>query len=342
MATGSHKFHLGGIIMKSRLLGGFRSNEEGLLRALIFRTGFILLAFGVLSSQAIAVSNYTVTDLGIDVQSMETGQVQALNDQGQIAGWLPTDDGYSDGFILENGVFTFFGIESAIRVVISDINNAGQVVGRADPGSNIFSNFLWDNGQLIDLSPELGNVTPKAINDSGVMVGNNNSNAFLIDSNGLTDLGTLGGRTSASDINNSNQVSGGSFDAANESRAFIWENGVITELGLDDTGVSTAAINNLAQIVGNVCCYGGGFLWDNGTAIDLATDNHPSVSAVDINDLSQIVGSQKYLWENGVWYDLNDLVDPLWEIGGVDLINNAGQLIAHGRYAGGGPRNYVL
>ncbi|RTL17304.1 MAG: hypothetical protein EKK52_16705, partial [Burkholderiales bacterium] len=69
----------------------------------------------------------------------------------------------------------------------------------------------------------------------------------------LTEIGTLGGKTSATAINNAGQVTGSSVDAGGTQRAFLYSNQLISSLdntaGLSSSG---AAINDAGQITGQV------------------------------------------------------------------------------------------
>lgn len=68
----------------------------------------------------------------------------------------------------------------------------------------------------------------------------------------VIDLGTLGGDTSlAHDLNESNQVVGGSITADFASHAFLWEDGQMIDLGLSPNSTTLAyGINNAEIIVG--------------------------------------------------------------------------------------------
>lgn len=68
----------------------------------------------------------------------------------------------------------------------------------------------------------------------------------------VIDLGTLGGDTSlAHDLNESNQVVGGSITADFVSKAFLWEDGLMIDLGISSNPTTLAyGINNAEIIVG--------------------------------------------------------------------------------------------
>lgn len=99
-----------------------------------------------------------------------------------------------------------------------------------------------------------------AINDRGQVVGksiinNSQSRAFIYDTtNGMQNLGTLGGSSSeAIDINNNGQIVGSSRNSNNATHAFIYD----ASNGMKDIGTLggqysiARAINDKGQVVGN-------------------------------------------------------------------------------------------
>ena len=165
-----------------------------------------------------------------------------------------------------------------------------------------------------------------------------------INSQGLTALGTLGGDTIASDINEAGQVVGGSKPATLGTHAFITgPNGLgMTDLGTLGGGESIAlGINDAGRVAGySVTATGAVHAFitgPNGMGMtDLGTLGGGSSIALGINDTGQVVGY------SGTAADVSDTVSHVFitganGVGMTDLgrqgyldgagINDAGQVV---------------
>jgi probable HAF family extracellular repeat protein len=155
----------------------------------------------------------------------------------------------------------------------------------------------------------------------------------------ITDLGTLGGRSSeALGINARGQIVGWADTSAKDEygilrhHAFLWANGHMRDLGtLGGPQSEAVAINGSGQVVGwaDTDAKGGvyhAFLWENGHMRDLGTFGGPQSEAVAINASGQVVGftdtgrtyqasgsgtrvyeKHAFLWEKGRMRDLGTL-----------------------------------
>jgi len=150
----------------------------------------------------------------------------------------------------------------------------------------------------------------------------------------VSDLGTLGGSTSAATcVNSSGQIAGYAY-TTNDSHAFLWSGGNMTDLGTLPGGHSSVAygINNSGQVVGS--CNDSNdteqaILYTGGTMTELGTNGS---CANGINDSGQVVGwrgSYVIGWNGGGVGDLGSLFGGGYEVisSSAAGINNNGQIV---------------
>ena len=79
---------------------------------------------------------------------------------------------------------------------------------------------------------------------------------------------------------------------------------------------------------GNALVYGA-FIYQNGKMTDLKAPNVSSGHPV-INNAGQTVDG-KYIYQNGVWQDINTLIQPVsgWQLTGATAINNNGVIVGY-------------
>jgi probable HAF family extracellular repeat protein len=111
----------------------------------------------------------------------------------------------------------------------------------------------------------------------------------------ITDLGTLGGPSTATDLNDAGVVVGFSTNAALLTRPFIWRAGTIAEISTPGTPSSADmawGINGASQVVGRMgvpMSYAHAFAWSTGTATDLDAGGNESI-AWGINETGDVAG----------------------------------------------------
>jgi probable HAF family extracellular repeat protein len=155
----------------------------------------------------------------------------AINNRGQIVGTRYTADG-PHAVVWHNGVMTDLGSGYA-----ADINDRGQVIGLNQAGGS--GATMWYRGEIHDLGapPGLEDWRPVAINDGGWIVGSASvdfdERAYLWRSGSFVDLGTLGGSSAFPvDVNNRGQVLGvsGTAEPSGAGHGFLWQNGTMIDL----------------------------------------------------------------------------------------------------------------
>jgi probable HAF family extracellular repeat protein len=243
------------------------------------------------------------------------------------------------------------------------VSNDGHVVGVSENGIDPLTGFraleavLWGkDGSITDLGTLGGNQSNAfAVNNRGQVAGaalntipDPYTANFIIGSSGTTqahafrwtksqgmqDLGTLGGADSAAFyINDRGQIAGYSFTDSTvnpntgvpTTHPFLWENGKMTDLGTLGGSFagpfgfeSFGGLNNRGEVVGTSNLAGDltnhPFLWTkSGGMKDLGTLGGTFGFAAWINDAGEVVGTAStpgdqflhaFLWRDGIMTDL--------------------------------------
>ena len=189
------------------------------------------------------------------IRSLGAGEAVALNDQGQIVGWGPSDDGLGrTAFLWQNGTRQSLGtLPRGGHSDAVDVNERGQIVGTLSGPTGWNGPVLWQQGTMeaIRVShPYL--FQPLAINDRG-QVALTDSGEWIFWQAGKV---RYHGKGDARALNERGQVAI-SIDDGNERSPRIWENGKATRLPLLPGGEDgeTLALNEHNQIVGSSCTF---------------------------------------------------------------------------------------
>lgn len=188
------------------------------------------------------------------------GMAYAINQRGQIAGALISEQGGSKAVVWEDGqpvLLPLSGASPAVQGWCYGMNNRGHIVGMND-----FKPAIWIRGELAP--PETFGDTP--------------------------------GQANA--VNDRCEVVGFTFPGGGAPQAFVWGDGEMTGLTTDEAFTVALSINNRSQIVGvaGVGNEGGdAALWHRGQRVLLADTLPPGsdwvlLEADCINDRGQIAG----------------------------------------------------
>ena len=164
------------------------------------------------------------------------------------------------------------------------------------------------------------------------------------------NIGTLGGKESAArGINSSRQITGYSYNKAENYLAFIWQDGAMTRLGtLGGDRSQGNAINEAGQIVGQADTTGNegahAFLWSGGRMTDLGDIGFRYSNALALNSTGTVVvGYARYgmnyramVWTHGKMSDLNTVVRNAseWLLASATGIDDTGAIVGYGTYRG--------
>ena len=319
---------------------------------------------------------YVLTDLG--TLGGLSAQAADINDDGHVVGYASSATAGGHAFVWRDGVMTDLGtLTGGTSSAAGGINRLGQIVGSSNLGLNTPGQAtLWDNGQIINLTPGSNGSSATAINSYRQVVGTfSNAVPFMWQNGELTILPHLGGGGGwASDINDAAMIVGSSSSTESSQllgplpRAVLWQKdsqGVFraTNLGVlpgtDESGAT--AINSAGQIVGSSGhtdpdtyeVTSQAFLYSGGTMTPLNVPS-PEAYAGDINDSGVIVGSMRaaggtskwhaYVYADGVATNLNSLI-PAGS--GLHLsvaygINNSGQIVGYAYDARFGYHAFLL
>jgi probable HAF family extracellular repeat protein len=306
------------------------------------------------SRVGVVQSRWVITDLGT-LPSGKESQAVAINDRGAIVGWSRDAAGKKRAVRWQSGKPADLGTIAGRTSEATAINGRGQIVGWTYTTDYKERPFLWEHGRLTVLDRQGERLRPStfgswhyiafALNEHGQILVRSDpqgpggiNRAFLWQNGRLADLGTLGGRYSATEavaINQRGQIVGSSDIKDIEYHAFLWANGKMRDLGtLGGRHSFAAAINERGQIVGSSKTGADdwhAFMWWKGKLTDLGMlPGQTESEAVAINERGQIVGSSgatdAFLWKDGRLTDLGTLGGKEWA---PVAINERGQIIGN-------------
>lgn len=286
----------------------------------------VLLAAGAGHARQAAVDgpHWVIHDLGtLPGPYALRSEADKVNDAGAILGWSGGAGPSARAVLWRHGGRR---VLQGSWSLVTAMNRAGDVVGIAPVTHDARGHlFLWrHDGSHVDLTSRDGIRGEAAdINDRGAIVGQMDvrraTHAFLWRNGRVTDLGTLGGKTSsASAINNAGEIVGESQTATGHAHAFLWADGRIRDLGtLPGESSRATSINDRGEIVGiaHVGYLDGDhvLLWKDdhmrtltgfgpaGGLFPAKITNHGAILVNSVNP------DRAYLWRKGKAIDLGSL-----------------------------------
>jgi len=274
----------------------------------------------------------------------------AMNNAGQIAGFVNTSDGNSRAVLYSGGVLQDLGTQRGAFSYANAINEAGAIAGTVVV-DGVAHGFRYQDGNLLDLG---ANTSGSGINARGDVVGGISTDTgtfgYVYRDGIVTPLPNLGTGVQgfAVDINDNGAIAGSSTTDLVSSpppfHPYLYQGGDLRDLGdLDGREINIAtAINNAGQIAGysESQTDARAFLYENGVLRDLGGFGGTAVSVNDLNEHGTLVGTAfaaprgliPFINDGTELVDLNTLVDPAlgWLLLEAYANNDLGQIVGFG------------
>jgi len=236
------------------------------------------------------------------------------------------------------------------EVLVTDLNNRGEVVGSRSVGRGPLSAFLWRDGEYTNIQAIVspgGSEFSQAvgINDRSTIVGFSsvgNFEGFILRGTDVRPLPVVDGELNVfpTDINNRGQIVVDSYGGPQSGSFFV--DGGRAELlpGLSSSdSMAAIAINEHGAVLGNSLALGNSHavIWRNGTLTDLGVPSGASTSfGRDINNRNQVVGfvnvpggERAFLWQHGTMTLLPPVPPATDRYTEAASINDFGVVVGH-------------
>lgn len=312
------------------------------------------------------VAKYKITDLGT-LGSGDFSWASGINDHGQVTGnstrspeeHCSASVAFFKGF---DGLTELSPFEAPAYQTCHAhaINNQGKVCGQAgNPGMGSWDHpCLWSYGDPIDLG-SAGYATAINNHNQILITGWNGYNVAIWECSGKRDILVSENMINCAAVNGNGlndcgQIVGNAHIGGNEI-AYLWEMGSYYELNDFCNSaaylISAEDINNKGHIVGEARFKGDAtrpFILENGGLKDLGSIGFNRHKALKINEKGQIIGQgyqsnisrdeyAAFFCRKNEIIKIDDMLtreDSEWHVVEANDINNQGQIVGTGIYAG--------
>jgi probable HAF family extracellular repeat protein len=252
-----------------------------------------------------------------------------------------------------------------------DINNIGEIVGKATDAGGVTRRVIWQNGVIVDTLPQPSSAVTTAtqLNENRQLVGFANQGSGGIGYGVFWDHGTalklqplpgtVASGAAANGINAFGEVAGGGTGGGGGvptyQHAALWRNGLLyQDLGVIPGGNFSMAydINDARQVTGTGTAGGTGarqyaFVWANGVFTVLPDLPGPFLQSVgrSINTRGDVAGQSNggdpVVWKNGMVQALPLPVRQANTSGSIGVLWKQGQYIPLDPWPGASVNNSV-
>jgi probable HAF family extracellular repeat protein len=284
---------------------GYRINSSGTV-------------LGLDSGQAALFAGGGVTDLS--PLAGPSGLVRGLNDAGYVVGYGLNAGGQVRAFQTgAEGLIPLPSLGYRIDAPV-DMNNAGVAAGSMITLQGHEHAAIWTSDSVLDFGvmPGQRDARAVAINNLGQVAGNSGPRGFTwTDAGGFVDIGTLGGATTVTDINDNGWVTGLSeLVPGGATSAFIYNGATMSAFG--PIGKVTPFLSTQPWAINR-----------DGVAVGVSQRDDRFFTA--------------FVYRDGETMELQTLIDPAlgWELRAAYDINEAGQITGAG-YLNGRQSAFIL
>lgn len=296
------------------------------------------------ASTMMAAPIYSIVQIG-----GRNDQALAISRNGTVAGHNTVTP--SSTFV-DNGTFTNIGRVAGFDTSPGGVNDSGMVTAGYNLGQRA---AFWDGSNWIDLHASLGATFSRAsdINNAGEITGNAGTQVFIRSPSGTVTL--IPGMSNGFSINSSGQIAGATRPGTSDNAAIRDTAGTVTNLNIE--GLSSAVGASQAYTISdNGYAAGTAFLTAGGSrgfictpilSCNLVNGGFGTFTQFrGINSSGVAIGQSgltAIIHESGITTSLATLIDDpsgLIRLSAALDINDAGQIVAVGRYTAGPPNEY--